>query len=51
MLQMLKSKFSSLADEIFFSINITILQRTNVKNVHPVYGARTHNLWNVSLLP
>ena len=23
------------------------------KNVHPVYGAgiRTHNLWNVSLLP
>ena len=29
------------------------LQRSNVKNIHPVYGAgiRTHDLENMSLLP
>ena len=36
-----------------FQTNITILQQINVKNVHPVYGARirTHDLWNMSLVP
>ena len=36
-----------------FQTHITILQQITVKNVHPVYGARikTHNLWNMSLLP
>ena len=40
---------------LFSSIqtNVTILQQINVKNIHPVYGAgiRTHDLWNMSLLP
>ena len=28
-------------------------QQINVENVHPIYGAgiRTHNLWNMNLLP
>jgi len=36
-----------------FSNALQFLQQINVKNFHPVYGARirTHNLWNMSLLP
>ena len=36
-----------------FKHTLQFLQQINVKNVHPVYGAgiRTHNLWNMSLLP
>ena len=38
---------------VFFKQTIQILHQSNVKNVHPVYGAgiRTHDLWNMSLLP
>ena len=36
-----------------FNQNFTMLQQINVKNVHPVSGARirTHNLLIMSLLP
>ena len=36
-----------------FKQTLQFLQQINVKNVHPVYGAgiRTHDLWNMSLLP
>ena len=36
-----------------FQTQNIILQQINVKNFHPVYGAgiRTHDLWNMSLLP
>ena len=36
-----------------FEQTLQFLQQINVKNVHAVYGAgvRTHNLWNMSLLP
>ena len=36
-----------------FQTQITIVQQINVKNVHLVYvaGIRTHNIWNMSLLP
>ena len=41
---------------LFSSFQTNILQffqQIFVKNVHPVYGAgiRTHDLWNMSLLP
>ena len=36
-----------------FKQTFQFLQQNNVKNVHPVYGARirTHNLWHMSFLP
>ena len=36
-----------------FKQKLPFLKHINVKNVHPVYGAgiRTHNLWNMILLP
>ena len=36
-----------------FKHTTQFLKQINVKNVHPVHGARirTHNLWNMSLLP
>ena len=36
-----------------FKQTLQFLQQTNVKNVHPVYGAgiRTNNLWYMSFLP
>ena len=36
-----------------FQANNTILQQINVKNIHPVNGARirTHDLRNISLFP
>ena len=38
---------------LFKQISLQFLQQINVKNVHPVYGARiqTHDLRNVSLFP
>ena len=36
-----------------FKQTLQFLQQITEKNVYPVYGAeiRTHNLWNMSLLP
>ena len=36
-----------------FKQTLQFLQKINVKNVHPVYGAgnQTHGLWNLSLFP
>ena len=40
---------------LFSSLQKTLqfLQQINVKNIHPVYGAKiqTQDLWNMSLLP
>ena len=38
---------------VFPNKHYKFLQQIDGKNVHPVYsaGIRTHNLWNVSLLP
>ena len=38
---------------IFFKHTLQFLQQINMINAHPLYGAgiRTHNLWNMSLLP
>ena len=37
----------------FVFSNKQFLQQIDVKNVHKVYGAgiRTHDLWNMSLIP
>ena len=38
---------------LFIQTSLQFLEQLCVKNVHPVYGAsiRTHNLWNMSLIP
>ena len=51
----LKRAISSLLFRLFsvFSNKLQFLQKINVKNSHPVYGAgiRTHDLLNMSRLP